>query len=142
MSQKYRVDLTDPALADIEDILRYTLDKYGRKMAQDYDRLIRQALRDLGQNPMRPGSKARPEIHEAIRSYHISLSKTRAHSPIKSPRHLVLYFEASKDSSVVISRILHDTRDLSRHLPDQHKQTMDQGIASTWAKRDRGGRER
>ena len=66
-----------------------------------------------------------PEVHEAIRSYHISFSKERAKSPIKKPRHMVLYFTVSKDNSLVVSRILYDAMEPTRDMVDEHKKMME-----------------
>jgi len=87
--------------------------------AKAYSALLRQAFKDVREDPVRPGSKERPEIGPGVRSYHISLSRERAGSRIKAPRHFLLYYLLSKDI-VVLSRILHDSRDLARHVPDDH----------------------
>ena len=138
----YKLVITGPARQDIKDIKTYTRREFGAQAAANYDALIKQALKDVRDNPYGPGSKARPEIHSEVRSYHISLSKARANSPVKSPRHLVLYFEASDEGAIAISRILHEVRDLSRHMPDEHKQAMERGVVPSRDKPGRGGRER
>ena len=48
------------------------------------------------------------------------MSRERAAARIKSPRHFVLYF-LPRDDEVVVSRILHDSRDLARHVPERHR---------------------
>lgn len=112
--------ITTPAQSDLGDIRSYTQEHYGFLGAQAYDAVLKQALRDLRDDPYRPGSKERPEIGKNIRSYHTSLSRERAGSGVKSPRHFVLYF-LPHDDEVVISRILHDSRDLARHVPSRHR---------------------
>ena len=114
-----RLIITDSARSDLLDIRRYTLGRYGETKAKAYDLLIKQALRDLRDDPNRPGSRDRPEIGESIRSYHTALARGRSGSGVKSPRHFVLYFISAADD-VVISRILHDSRDLGRHVPRDH----------------------
>lgn len=106
------------ARRDIDEIYRYTLRTYGAKAADDYNQLLRQAYSDISADPFRPGSKERPEIGKNVRSFHISLSKSRAESDVKSPRHFVLYFLPKKDE-IVVSRVLHDSRDLARHIPHE-----------------------
>lgn len=123
---KRRLVITSVALRDIEDIRTYTVNSYGRDAADSYDRLIDQAFEDLENDPLRPGSSDRAEILEGLRSYHISFSRKRAASPVKSPRHFVLYFMPTNNDTVV-SRILHDARDMGRHLPDAHREAMDLG---------------
>ena len=114
-----KVSITGPARGDLTDIRRYSVERYGRTIADAYNVLLKQAIRDVRDDPYRPGSKERSDIGENIRSYHTALSKVRAPSAIKSPRHFVLYF-LPRDDEVVISRVLHDSRDLVRHIPADH----------------------
>ncbi len=114
-----RLIVTAPARSDLIDIRRYTRARYGVRAADAYDALLKQALRDLRDDPRRPGSSERPEIGRNIRSYHAALSRTRAGSAVRAPRHFLLYFLPDEDA-VVVSRVLHDSRDLARHVPDEH----------------------
>ncbi|VAX07384.1 hypothetical protein MNBD_GAMMA26-2648 [hydrothermal vent metagenome] len=111
--------VTTPAQSDLSNIHSYTQEHYGFLGAKAYDVVLKQALLDLRDDPYRPGSKERPEIDGNIRSYHTSFSRERAGSGVKSPRHFVLYF-LPHDDEVVISRILHDSCDLPRHIPVRH----------------------
>ncbi|MEL6667006.1 MAG: type II toxin-antitoxin system RelE/ParE family toxin [Pseudomonadota bacterium] len=111
--------ITDPAREDLLEIEIYTLHTYGDLAAVAYSNLIQQAFEDIREDPNRLLSKARPEIDGNIRSYHTSSAKRRSAPPVKKPRHFVLYFEANEDA-VVISRVLHDERDIERHIPDDH----------------------
>ncbi|MEM7499615.1 MAG: type II toxin-antitoxin system RelE/ParE family toxin [Pseudomonadota bacterium] len=115
-----RLIITDPARDDLADIRRYTRERWGDRMLDAYDILLKQALLDIRDDPNRPGSKDRSDdLLAPIRSYHVALSRGRAGSRIKAPRHVLLYFEPKEDT-VVLSRVLHDSRDLARHLPDAH----------------------
>lgn len=116
-----RLIVTAPARSDLADIHRYTRARYGVRAANAYDALLKQAMRDLRDDPLRPGSNERPEIGRNMRSYHAALSRKRAASKVKAPRHFLLYFLPDEDA-VVVSRILHDARDLARHVPDEHLQ--------------------
>ncbi len=129
-----KLSITDPARSDLTDIRRYTLIQYGRTTADAYGALLKQAMRDIREDPFRLGSKERSEIGEKIRSYHIALSRDRAASGIKSPRHFILYFLPNEDV-VAVSRVLHDSRDLARHIPGDHLEKAG-GIIP---KRDKGG---
>ncbi|SOC24595.1 type II toxin-antitoxin system RelE/ParE family toxin [Thalassospira xiamenensis] len=120
MPNSYSLILTGPARNDLLEIRAYTLQTHGPVAADAYDSLLRQAFKDIRDNPFRPGSKDRSEIGANIRSFHTSLSRKRASSSVKSPRHFVLYF-LPKEDEIVISRVLHDARDLARHVPDHHK---------------------
>lgn len=119
MARSYSLTLTGPARGDLQEIRAYTLKTYGRAAADAYDALLRRALKDIRADPYRPGSRDRPEIGEHIRSFHIALSRKRAPANVKSPRHFVLYF-LPNEREVVVSRVLHDARDLARHVPDRH----------------------
>ena len=114
-----KLTVTDSALSDLLDIRAYTRNRYGRDAANSYDTLLKQAIHDVGEDPYRPGSKKRPEIGKNIRSYHTMLSRARAGGVIRKPRHFILYFLPSEDETV-ISRVLHDSRDIARHVPDEH----------------------
>jgi len=113
---RYTLTPSRRARRDTDEIYRYTLRNYGADAADNYNRLLRQAYIDISADPFRPGSKERHEIGANVRSFHISLSKTRAKSSVKSPRHFVIYF-LPKENEVLVARILHDAQDLARHVP-------------------------
>lgn len=119
MAPTYALTLTGPARRDLVEIRAYTLKTHGRAAANAYDALLRRAFKDIRDDPHRPGSRHRPEIGENIRSFHMALSRKDAPSEVKSPRHFVLYF-LPNEQEVVISRVLHDARDLARHVPERH----------------------
>lgn len=95
--------------------MEHTLERYGAKGEQAYERLVEQALSDLLLDPERPGSKPCPEISPETRSYQIALSKDRAGSEVKKPRHIIFYFD-DRGEVLVVTRILHDAQDFKRHL--------------------------
>ncbi len=99
----------------------WSVTEFGERAALRYDALIKQALKDIGENPDRPGSKARPEIMIAdARIYHLAFSRSRVvGKPVKTPRHFLLY-RRSIEGIIEVGRILHDGRDLARHLPDEY----------------------
>ena len=62
------------------------------------------------------------------RMYHISFSRDRAKTAlgvVHNPRHFILYRRAD-GNTLDIGRILHDGRDLQRHLPEEYRR-MDAG---------------
>ena len=109
-----------PVLRDIAAILKWSRREFGNAAAQRYDALIKQALRDIGEDPELPGSQEKPRSRSGMRSYHLALSKARVPGPrVKEPRHFVLYRRV--DPNVVeVARILHDGRDLRRNLPSAY----------------------
>lgn len=90
-----------------------------------YKALIKQALLDVGSDPERPGSKERPEIMiEGARTYHLGFSRSRVSGPsVKTPRHFLLYRHLD-ERVIEVGRILHDSRDLQRHLPEGYRRMV------------------
>jgi toxin ParE1/3/4 len=113
--------LSPAARKDIRDALRWSEQKFGTAAAVRYRALIKQAVRDIGSDPERPGSKELPEIMiRGARIYHISLSRTRVTgSRVKEPRHFLIYRHRGK--VIEVARVLHDIRDLQRHLPPGYR---------------------
>jgi len=113
--RQYNLVITDPAKDDIAGIKSYTKENYGNEGVKAYTALVNQALRDVRDDPFRPGSRARPEINDDTRSYHISLSKDRAESSVKSPRHFIIYHLHQNDD-LLIKGVLHEARDIPRQI--------------------------
>lgn len=121
----YEVRLARAASRDITAILKWSLREFGEAAALRYASLIEQALSDIADDPERPGSKERPEVREGCRTYHLEFSRSRvAGSRVKEPRHFLVY--RFRDlHAIEIIRILHDNRDLARHLPASQGQEDD-----------------
>lgn len=116
--KSYHLSLTARAQRDLADIRSYTVNKHGARAAKSYNALLRQAFRDILDDPFRPGSRSRPEIGNNVRSFHITFSKFRAASDVRTPRHFILYLLAL-ENEIVVSRVLHDVRDIPRHVPQE-----------------------
>ena len=70
-SRRLEVRLTRTA-RDVKAILNWSRREFGETAAARYKALIKQALRDIGADPERPGSTERPEIMiEGARTYHL-----------------------------------------------------------------------
>jgi len=117
-----RVVLARGARDDVKEIMRWTANMFGARAARRYRALLNQAVDDIGDDPERLGSKARPEAAVAgIRTYHISLSRRRVSGPgVKDPRHF-LVCRLLKSGVIEVVRILHDVRDLERHIPQDEQ---------------------
>ena len=101
---------------DIAAVVLWSEEHFGLTAADRYGDLIRQALRDVQADPVRPGAKARPDLAPQAYVYHLSHSRARvAGETVKTPRHVVLYRFAGE--GVEFARLLHDSRDLTRHMP-------------------------
>jgi toxin ParE1/3/4 len=107
--------LSPEAEADFTDILDWSEATFGQGAALRYAELIIQALRDLQADPARPGAKQRPELPQGVFVYHLAGSRARvAGDRVKTPRHFVLYRVLA--GRVEVLRLLHDSRDLARHV--------------------------
>jgi toxin ParE1/3/4 len=117
-----QLSLAPAARKDIREVLRWSERKFGESSAARYRSLIKQAVRDVSENPKRPGSKERPEIMiEGARTYHLQFSRSGVSSPgVKEPRHFLLY-RSREDGVVEVARVLHDGYDLVRHLPESYR---------------------
>lgn len=118
-----RYVLAPAAQADIEAILAWSHDQFGELARLRYEALLVQSILDVVDDPGRAGSFRRPEIAEAARTYHLRHSRDRVDAVsgrVRHPRHFLLY-RASTDGRVEIARVLHDSMDLDRHLPDSYR---------------------
>jgi toxin ParE1/3/4 len=117
-----RPSLAPAARQDVREVLKWSERNFGEAAAARYKALIKQAVRDIGADPERPGSKERPEIiTKGARNYHLEFSRSRVKgSRVKEPRHFLLY-RRRDDGVIEVARILHDSRELQRHLPDQYR---------------------
>jgi toxin ParE1/3/4 len=99
---------------DYQSILRYSILKFGMRLADHYIRLIDQAIDDLAIQPDRPGVMARFDIREGLYYYHLKHS-VRGSGPraqrIRKPRH-VLVFHLPHENHLMVARILHDKMQL------------------------------
>ncbi len=115
-----RIVLAPAARRDIRDTLIWSEERFGERAASRYRELQKQALRDIAADPERPGSRARPELAQGVRTYHLFFSRERARGElgiVNRPRHLLVYRRRG-EAVVDIVRVLHDARELDRHLPE------------------------
>ena len=110
-----------PALRqDIQSTVVWSENQFGPAAADRYGELIRKALRDLLESPVRLGAKARPALGANAYVYHLMYSRDRVSGErVKAPRHFILYRYA--DDRIEFARLLHDSRDLARHLPTDYR---------------------
>ena len=106
---------TATADSDLQSILEWTLDAFGRPAMERYSQLIGQALLDLAEDPERPGSQ---HAADALFIYHLRHSRTRGRNPhLQRPRHFILF--RTTRTHLEILRYLHDAMDLEQHFPDE-----------------------
>jgi toxin ParE1/3/4 len=102
-------------------------ERFGERAAARYRDLLKQALRDIAADPERPGSKERPDLARGVRTYHLFFSRDRARGDlgvVKKPRHFLVYRRRG-EAVIDVVRVLHDARDLERHLPEEYLRNPD-----------------
>jgi toxin ParE1/3/4 len=115
--QRCEVRVSSPAFQDIAAIWDWTVEHFGNAAALRYEALIEQAIADLAADPQRPGVKQRSDLLPGLWLYHLDSSRTNLPDGqmVKSPRHLLIFRHLRQDVIEVV-RVLHDSRDLARHL--------------------------
>jgi toxin ParE1/3/4 len=117
-----RYVISPAAERDIESILAWTHEQFGASGRLRYEALLVRAILDVADDAERPGSQHRPEIATAARTYHLCHSRNRVEAAagrVRHPRHILLY-RTCADGRIEIGRVLHDSMDLSRHLPEEY----------------------
>jgi toxin ParE1/3/4 len=110
-----RFRISHAARSDIVDILAWSQDQFGEQARQRYEKLIAAGIRDIAADPTRPGSVPRPELGDAVRSWHLRGSRNRAGTAtVRRPRHFLIY--RIEEGIVVVGRVLHDAMELRRHV--------------------------
>jgi toxin ParE1/3/4 len=116
MPKRFRPSYLPGFRRDIQETVAWSEERFGTLAADRYGALVRRTLRDLLEDPTRPGAKARPDLAPHAYVYHLMFSRERVEGErVKAPRHFVLY--RHMDDKVEFARLLHDSRDLARHVP-------------------------
>jgi len=89
---------------DLAEILRYTIKTWGLEQGTAYFQLLNLARIQIVNNPVLPGGKARNDLADGCRAYKIA-------------KHLIFYRVTG--DCVEIARILHESRDFSRHVGEE-----------------------
>lgn len=116
-----RIALSPAARRDIGEALTWSQERFGERAARRYADLFKQALHDIAADPERPGSTRRPDLARGVWTYHLFFSRDRARSDlgiVRKPRHLLIY--RRRGETIEIVRVLHDARDVERHLPEEY----------------------
>ncbi len=94
-----RIELSQEAEQDIDDILDYTLMTFGEAQAEEYYLSLRGCFDLISDNPQI--GRSRPELDSALRSY--------------SHRSHVVFYDV-QDDHILIVRVLHSRMDPERHI--------------------------
>lgn len=91
-------------------ILARSEHEFGSAARNRYAALLLQAMRDVADDPTRPGTTLDRAIDPTCRFYHIRHSRTRVPNPpgsVNGPRHVLVY-EVATDGTVDIIAIVPD----------------------------------
>ena len=108
---QWRIRLGAEAEKDFAHILKHTRDNFGDRQVAIYQRTLLEALALLENGPDAPGSAARDEILNGLRTVHVARRGRRG-------RHFIMCC-AADDQVIEVLRILHDAMDLARHIPPE-----------------------
>ena len=95
-----RLKLRQEAIDDLEDIWKYTFEKWSRNQANKYYESLRLACVEIAENPSI--GKGYYSISSELRGYKIN-------------KHIIFYFEILTGQIEVV-RILHESMDLENRL--------------------------
>lgn len=108
--QRWRVRLGAQAERDLLSILQWTAENFGARQAVSYRTTLMQSIHELGVGPDVAGARKRDDIGKEIYMLHVARRGRRG-------RHL-LFYRVLNRRNIEIIRILHDSMDLRRHVPD------------------------
>ena len=110
MSTVWAVRLAEKAEHDLLDALVWTNDQFGALQADEYLETLTLALEALTDGPNIVGSKVRDDIGQGIRTLHVARLGRKG-------RHFVV-FRIADAQTIDVIRLLHDSMDLAKQLPD------------------------
>lgn len=96
-----QLHLTQRALADLQQILEYSAQQWGRRVADDYITGMEAALNRIRENPEL--LRAEPALHPALTFYRVQ-------------KHLLVC--DSQDRSIIVLTVIHATMDIPSRLAD------------------------
>jgi toxin ParE1/3/4 len=110
----WSVRLTATAEADFEAIIAWTREQFGDIQARAYAGTLAMAMGALTEGLALPGVKARSEIGKQLFTLRIARKGRKG-------RHFILFRADTGPNRrrIDVLRILHDSMDLERHVPDE-----------------------
>lgn len=111
---RYRI--SDPAKADIADILKTSEERHGPQARVRYRALLAASMRRVAADPKEISTSDRAELTPGLRSFHIRHSRDESReAPVANPVH-VIFYRARLPGVVEIVRVLHERMEPSLHL--------------------------
>jgi toxin ParE1/3/4 len=114
MSLAWHIRLAGQAEQDLLDITLWTAQNFGTRQAEQYAETITLAIEALHDGPEILGAKVRDDISTGIRTLHVARQGRKG-------RHFVA-FSVSEGHIINVLRLLHDSMDLAKHLPEDRNE--------------------
>ena len=115
----YQLAVGEDAEADIDDILEWSVFRFGESIRDGYQALIGATLANIAHDPELVGSHDRYDLGRGLRTIHLRTCRNEVSPAVRriaSPRHFVVYRKVGQVIEVV--RLLHDAMDVSaQHIP-------------------------
>lgn len=109
----WSVRLTDAAAFDLEEIGSWTAERFGLEQETRYAQLIADAFKLLRDGPNAVGIRPINNTSEALLRLHVARSG-------RPGRHFLIFRVISAERrEIEVIRILHDSMDIVKHLPEE-----------------------
>ncbi|EIC28949.1 MULTISPECIES: type II toxin-antitoxin system RelE/ParE family toxin [Methylomicrobium] len=105
----WNVQLVRLAELDFAEILRWTASNFGERQAVIYEATLLQAIDALRSGPNIIGTRPRDDLGSGIRTLHVARQR-------RNGRHFIV-FHVVGIRAIEVLRLLHDSMDLTSHLP-------------------------
>lgn len=106
----WSVRLALQAELDFSEILKWTVEQFGVRHANQYAETLWLAIGALNAGPEILGGRKRYELGAGIRTLHVARGGRKG-------RHFIVFREA-EGRTIDVLRLLHDSMDLPRHLAE------------------------
>jgi len=111
--ETWDVRLSDAAQADFYEIIDWTKSHFGNVQADAYAETLSDAIDSLTDGATVSSARSRDDLLPGLFTLHVA---RRGHKG----RHVVLFrIENAKNNVIEVLRILHDSMDFARHLPEE-----------------------
>ncbi|HET8554466.1 MAG TPA: type II toxin-antitoxin system RelE/ParE family toxin [Rhodanobacteraceae bacterium] len=105
------VRVTRLARQDMATILDWTREHFGTQQQKVYAKTLTLAIRLLAEGPKVTQARSGEYIASGIRLLHVARGRRKG-------RHIIVFRVEATSGRVDVLRVLHDSMDLIRHIPD------------------------
>ncbi len=111
---RFQLDFGEDAEADIDDILEWSVFRFGVAVRDGYQALMLATFASIASDPEVPGSHDRSDLGHGLRTLHMRACRDEVSPAVRriaNPRHFVVYRQAGEVVQVV--RLLHEAMNVS-----------------------------